>query len=66
MRKLPTGEKVGIATHNNVPFGVAKPYFNIYTPFSPKTAIFGPILTVRRHFWLKSALTLEVLRVNDP
>jgi len=25
-----------------VPFGVPKPYFNIYTPISPKTAILGP------------------------
>jgi len=26
----------------DVPFGVAKPKFNIYTPFCPKTAILGP------------------------
>jgi len=41
-------------------FGVAKPTFNIYNPFSLKNAILGP------NFDGKTALTLDVLRVNGP
>jgi len=47
--------------------GVPKPYFNIYTPHFPlKPPFWGPIMTVLRNFRPKTALALEVLRVNDP
>jgi len=49
--------------------GVAKAKFNIYTPFSPKTAILGPELDGKLTYKLsaeKTALTLEVLSVNGP
>jgi len=51
----------------DVPFGVAKPKFNIYTPFVRQNrhfgARFGRYLEI---IGQKPALTLEVLRVNGP
>jgi len=51
----------------DVPFGLAKPKFNIYTPFSPKPPFWSPITTVLLEIiGRKTALPLEVLRVNGP
>jgi len=52
----------------DVPFVGRKKTQNLTStpPFSPKTAILGPISTVLRNYRPKKALTLEVLRVNSP
>ena len=46
----------------DVPFLVQTPTFNIYTPFSTKTPLWGPISTVGllRNFRLKPGLALDV------
>ena len=49
----------------DVPFGVAKPQFNIYTPFFPKNRHFGARFRwYLEIFGRKTALALEVLRVK--
>jgi len=49
-------------------FWVSKPNltFTYYNLFSPKTAIFGPNFDGLENFRRKTALTLDVLRVNGP
>jgi len=46
--------------------GVAKPYFNIYTPFFPKTAIFGPDLDGTLEFLAENILNIRGAKSKRP